>query len=140
MKPKRPILFVHSGHELYGADKMFILNIRAAKEKYPDKKIVVILPKKGPLSEVLYNEFGIKVLVKRIGVLRKYDIKRFNFSFLERVLTFFRLIQYLNKFDLVFINTIVIADYIIAAHFIKSKVIVHVHELPVGMASIVFTK
>jgi glycosyltransferase involved in cell wall biosynthesis len=136
----KPILFVHQGFELYGSDKMLLLNIKAASIKYPEKKIVVILPKKGILSEILENDFNVEVLIKNIGVVRKYDLKRSNFSAFIRIFTFFRLIVFINNFEFVYINSIVIIDYILAARFVKVKVFIHIHELPLGVAAKLFSK
>lgn len=136
----KKILFVHQGFELYGSDKMLLLNIKAASEKYPEKEIIVVLQKKGILSYILENKYNVEVLIKTSGVIRKYDLKRFNFSAFYRIISFFRLIRFLNSFELVYINSIVIIDYILAARFIKTNVFIHVHELPVGFAVKVFSK
>lgn len=133
------ILFVHQGFELYGSDKVLLLNIKAAKEKYPTKTIVVVLPKKGELSDVLEKENNVEILIKKLGVIRKYDFKRFNFSAFIRIFSFFRLINFLNSFELVYINSIVIVDYILAARFIKRTTYIHIHELPLGFTAKIFS-
>jgi len=133
------ILFVHQGFELYGSDKMLLLNIKAASIKYPEKKIVVVLPKRGMLSEILEKEYKVEVLFRHLGVIRKYDLKRFNFSALMRIFTFFRLLAFINAFEFVYINSIVIIDYMLAARFAKVKVFIHVHELPLGVAAKIFS-
>ncbi|MFZ4401933.1 MAG: glycosyltransferase family 4 protein [Bacteroidales bacterium] len=135
----KSILFVHQGFELYGSDKMLLLNIKAAIIKYPEKKIIVILPKKGILSEILENEYKVEVLIRHLGVVRKYDLKRFNLSAFTRIFTFFRLLAFINSFEFVYINSIVIIDYILAARFAKVKAFIHVHELPLGIAAKIFS-
>lgn len=139
-KSENKILFVHQGYELYGSDKVLLLNIKATIKKYPEKEIVVIIPKKGDLYKELVIIKNVKIIIKRLGVIRKYDFKRLNFSAVIGILTFYRLIKYLNRFDLVFINSIVIIDYILASRFVKPRVIIHVHELPRGIISKIFCK
>lgn len=134
------ILFVHQGFELYGSDRVLLLNIRAAKEKYPEMEIVVVLPRNGSLAKTLGTELGVKVIIKKLGVIRKYDLKRFNFSAVFQILTFFRLIKFLNSFKLVYINSMVIVDYMLAVRFIEKNKFIHVHELPVGFSRFFFSK
>lgn len=136
----KPILFVHQGFELYGSDKMLLLNVKAASIKYPARKLVVVLPKSGILSELLENEYNVEVLIKNLGVIRKYDLKRYNFAAFFKVFTFFRLLPFINSFDFVYINSIVIIDYILATRFAKTKAFIHIHELPQGYASKIFSK
>ncbi len=139
-KKNKQILFVHQGFELYGSDRMLLLSIKAAQKKYPDQKIVVVLPKKGLLSNILQNEFKVEVLFENIGIIRKYDLKRFKFSALLKIITFFRLIGFINSFELVYINSIVILDYILALRFTKAKAFIHVHELPLNFPAKIFSK
>src|SRR5262249_22271029 len=40
--------------------------------------------------------------------------------------------------DLVYINTVVIVDFLLAARFFPGKVLVHIHEIPEGVARPVF--
>lgn len=140
MISNKPILFIHQGFELYGSDKMLLLNIKAASIKYPEKQIVVILPKKGMLSEILEKENNVEVLIRHLGIVRKYDLKRFDYSAFIRIFTFIRLISFINSFDFIYINSIVIIDYILAARFVKTKVFIHVHELPLGFSAFIFGK
>ncbi len=126
----KPILFVHPGYELYGSDRMLLLSIQTVRKKYPEKPIIVVLPKEGILIAEILKIGHVTVIIKKIGVVRKYDFRRFNFSAIPRILTFFRLVSWLNSFDVVYINTITVIDYMLASRFCKAKVIIHVHELP----------
>lgn len=139
-RANKPLLFVHPGHELYGADKMLLLNIKAAREKYPDKEIVVILPMEGLLSEVLTRYENVRILVKKTGIIRKYDLKRLNFSAFSKIFSFVRLIKFLNSFELVYINTLVVIDYMLAVRFCKANAFIHIHEIPGSFASKIFSK
>ena len=135
----KPILFVHPGHELYGSDRMLLLCVQAARKKYPEKPITVVLPKPGFLSQALSRIDNVTISIKKIGAIRKYDIRQLNFSALIRILTFFRLIRFLNSFDFVYINTIIVIDYILASHFCKPKAFIHVHEMPGKSSSGIFS-
>lgn len=134
------ILFIHQGFELYGSDKSLLRNIKAVGIKYPNSKITVILPQKGILSDILKNKGGIDVRIMPMGVLRKYDLKHFNFSIISRITTYYKQIELLNQFDLVFINSIVVIDFILASRYCKSKVIIHVREIPTGIQRYIFSK
>jgi glycosyltransferase involved in cell wall biosynthesis len=133
-----PILFIHQGHELYGSDKVLLLNIKAYKVKYPDEIIHVIIPNTGSLSGLLQSMPGVEVQIRGIGVLRKYDLKRMKFMPLLRILCFFRLIPLIKQYKTIFINSTVIIDFIIAARFFNTPTYIHVHELPTGMAKPIF--
>ena len=134
------VLFVHQGFELYGSDKSLLRNIKAVRIKYPDSNITVILPQKGILSNILEQEDGVEVRIMPMGVLRKYDLKHFKFGIIPRVTTYYKKIELLNQFDLVFINSIVVIDFILASRYCKSKVIIHVREIPTGIQRYIFSK
>jgi glycosyltransferase involved in cell wall biosynthesis len=128
------ILFVHGGHELYGADRMLLLSLESVLKKYPSYKILIVLPKYGTLSNhIQINYPSVEILIREIGVLRKSDFKRLRFGAVLRIFTFFRLLKFMAGFDLVYISTIVVADYILAARFAKPRTLIHVHELPTGI-------
>jgi len=135
------ILFVNQGFELYGSDRMLILNIRAAQIKYPKKRIVIVLPRRGTLSEYLEKEFGdVTVAIKKIGVIRKNDLKHLNFIAFLRIFTFYRLIPFFNSFDLVYVNSIVVIDCILALRYCRTHSFIHVHEIPTGLSKSVFSR
>ncbi len=69
MKPA--VLFVHSNSELYGADYILLLVVRALKETI---RPIVALPGDGPLAEALRSE-GVQVLMTRDSVLRRVNFK-----------------------------------------------------------------
>ncbi|MEI8047703.1 MAG: glycosyltransferase family 4 protein [Bacteroidota bacterium] len=140
-KLNNKILFVNQGFELYGSDRMLLLNIRAAQIKYPEKRIVIVLPRRGTLSDYLEKEFGdITITIKRIGVIRKNDLKHLNFYVFLRIFIFFRLIPFFNSFDLVYINSIVAIDCILALRYCKVHSFIHVHELPIGLSRSIFSR
>lgn len=135
------ILMVHPSSELYGSDRMFLLSIKAVMTQFAERQIEVILPHPGPLvSEIHKISQDIRVHFRRMGILRKSDIKKLHFKALIDIVLFFRLIKKLSSYDLVYINTIVIADYLLAARWCNTRVITHVHELPVGISRYIFKK
>ncbi len=132
------ILFIHQGHELYGSDKSLLRNIRALKQKFPAARISVVLPGEGSLADYIREEFNIEPQFLKLGVLRKYDLKRFNFNIIPRVLICFRYISLMNRFDLVHINSLVVMDMIIAARFSKARKMIHIREIPTGIQRVFF--
>lgn len=133
-----PTLFIHQGHELYGSDRVLLLNIKAYKAKYPDESVHVVMPGMGPLSDLLQEIPGVEVHVRGIGVLRKYDLKRLHFMPLLRILFFFRLIPLIKKYHTIYINSTVLMDFMLASRFCATSTYVHVHELPTGIAKPIF--
>ncbi len=132
---------VHPGSELYGADRMFLLSLKAILARYPSSRIDIHLPLPGPLvSEIQKVSSDIQISFRRMGILRKSDFKKLNFKALIDIACFFRLIKKLSPYDLVYINTIVIADYLLAARWANCRFFTHVHELPVGFSRYVFKK
>jgi glycosyltransferase involved in cell wall biosynthesis len=134
------ILLIHQGSELYGSDRSLLRNVSILRAIYSNPTIDIILPEEGPLSKVLAEQYGINVRVESLGVLRKYDLKRLNFSALYRILKIRNKIKLLNKYDLIFINSMVILDYILASRFIQKQVYVHIREIPIGFSLFVFKR
>ncbi|MDE8652280.1 glycosyltransferase family 4 protein [Novosphingobium album (ex Liu et al. 2023)] len=134
--PKR-ILCVHQGGELYGSDRSFLQIVEAIREGWPDARIRVILAVDGPLR-MLLEKVANEVTVQDLCVLRLANA----------VSTLFKgtigLPYYLmaakreiNRADLVYINTTVIADYMIAARLPPHKSVIHVREIPKAKAMLV---
>jgi len=140
MKYPESILFIHQGTGLYGADKVLIMSIQAIIRKYPSIRITVFLPNQGLLSQTLLKEPQIEVVFKKMGILRKYDIKRGNLSALLRILLCFRHIKMLRAYDIVYINSLVIVDYILASRFTKKTTYIHIHEIIEGVARQIFNR
>ncbi|MCU4165510.1 glycosyltransferase family 4 protein [Carboxylicivirga caseinilyticus] len=126
------ILAVHQGYELYGSDRMFILSLTALKEKYPDALITANIPKDGKLADYLRdNNVCDHLVIKPMAVLRKSDIKRLRLNKLLGSLWRIReTIRFCNTYDIVYINSIVVLSYLLAARYTKGKVLLHIHEIP----------
>ena len=130
----KKILCVHQGYELYGSDRMFILSLKAIRKTNIFGNITVHLPKKGDLYDHLVNENLVDdIIIKPLAVLRKSDLKKLRFGILVNSLFNLRkTVKFCNTFDVVYINSIVVVDYLLASKFIygNKKVITHIHELP----------
>lgn len=133
------ILCIHQGFELYGSDRTFVLSLKAIRKSYPRSKITVLLPKSGPLFSLLEKEQICDVIkIEEIAVLRKSDIKRFKiFALLNSLLRLRATIRNTKGYDLIYINSIVILDYILATRS-HANTIVHIHEIPGKFATLVF--
>ena len=124
------ILCVHQSAELYGSDRIFINSVKSIRELHPEAEIDVILPFKGPLIAMIEPHVT-KIIIKNFGVIRKSELGfKFIFKFISKFI--WSAYRNLNRYDLVYVNTIVIVDYLIASLLTKKKPIYHVHELPEG--------
>jgi glycosyltransferase involved in cell wall biosynthesis len=132
------ILCVHPHFELYGSDRCFVDSVQAIRKFFPTAKICVVIPRDGPLAEVL-RPFADELRVKPPWVVRKRGLGRllataiFTFP-----LAFGRAVAGFRRNDLVYINTITLLDYLIAAAFFKRKALLHVHEAPDGLIGLAF--
>jgi glycosyltransferase involved in cell wall biosynthesis len=128
------IVCVHQGYELYGSDRCFVESVGAIRETYPDADIEIVLCKVGPIVE-LVSVFADRVVFEPLWILRRSNILAlatiglFRFpAALARALLRWR------SSDLVYINTSVILDYIFAARFFRRRSLLHIHEIPQGLA------
>ena len=135
----RSILFVHQGFELYGSDRAFIQSIQAAADRWPGARITVLLPGDGALRTALLDVVS-DVRVVDLAILRKSNLKRMRLRdagrFLEKITEARRMMR---NYDVTYINTLVVMDYILAAALVRQPRIVHVHEIPTGVATLFFS-
>jgi glycosyltransferase involved in cell wall biosynthesis len=134
MPEKFRILCVHQGYELYGSDRIFLSSLMAFRSQFPEAEIVVILPRRGLLLTALEDQ-GFSVRISRLWVARKADgtlgILRKLFNFPAALVKAWKEIR-CSSFC--YINTAVVFDYAIAARFSRRLTMVHVHEIPTGVA------
>lgn len=132
------ILCVHQGHELYGSDRTFIQSVRAVRQGWPRGRLSVRLPQAGPLSARLAAladglRFG------GFFVLRRSDLARAGwrlpFTFPRDV---WRAMREIAAHDVTYINSLVVLDHLVATLLMRHRAIVHVHEIPTGIARTVF--
>ncbi|MBT5971004.1 MAG: glycosyltransferase family 4 protein [Desulfobacula sp.] len=128
------ILCVHQGNELYGSDIMFVQSIRALRQFFPTARIDVIIPGKGPI-EKLISHHADKIIYGPVWVLRKSNIKAFSgitkLLFLPGSAT--QAIKMMKNYHLVYINTIVIINFLIAALLSRTSCLIHIHEIVSGL-------
>lgn len=135
------ILCVHQGYELYGSDRSFALSVAAIKELYPETRIDVVIPKDGPIRQLLIPVCNNLIVDGKLGVLRKKELIRNPFSLIYKVVRgVVSAVTASKKYDLVYVNTIVVLDYILAARFMRCPGVLHVREIPTGFQRVVFSK
>ncbi len=134
------ITLVHPSNELYGSDKMFLLIVEAIVQSNVDAKINVVLPCDGPLTNLI-SRFPVNIIFHPLGILRKAELKKLNFSVFYRLIFNFRFYHRLLKnTDLLYINTAVVLDFIFYSKFYKLKKVIHIHEIPTGLANTIFVR
>jgi glycosyltransferase involved in cell wall biosynthesis len=126
------ILCVHQGYELYGSDRCFVESVAAFRKAYPLAEIEVVLPRTGPIVGLL-EAYASRIVYSPIWVLRRRNLVRLvTIGLLRLPAAIVRAAVRMRHRDVVYINTCVIADYILAARFFKRSTLLHVHEIPEG--------
>jgi glycosyltransferase involved in cell wall biosynthesis len=126
---KPAVLFVHSNSELYGADYILLLVVRAVKDRV---RPIVALPGEGPLAEALRQE-EVQVVLTRDSVLRRGYFKPTKLpGFLWRLARdshdLARLIHD-EDIKLVYSNTGAVVSGARAARHRKVPHLYHIHEI-----------
>lgn len=133
------LLAVHPNYELYGSDRAFAAALGAVRDRWPDHAVTVLLPQRGPLLDLpVFRDVAVRIedfWVARRRDLRPRRLPAFLAGGARQVLRAWRRMR---GFDLVYIDTIVCLDHIIAARFTGVPTLIHVHELPLGIEMKVF--
>jgi len=133
------ILFVHQGYELYGSDRTLIQSVHAAAARWPQARITVLLPREGDLRTALLKIVS-DVRVVDLAVLRKSNLKSIKLrdvgAFIGRICEARKMMR---AYDVTYINTVMVMDYMFAAALARRPRIVHVHEIPTGTAAVFFS-
>lgn len=133
------ILFVHQGHELYGSDRTLIQSVEAVKSRWPEARITVLLPEHGALESTLAAIVD-DVRVTDLAILRKSNLNKVRVRDAVGLLRqASRARRMMHGYDITYINTVVVMDFIFAASTVSRPRIVHVHEIPTGVARVVFS-
>lgn len=128
------IACVHQGYELYGSDRSFAESVAALGAAYPGAEIDVVLPRSGPIVSLL-EESATRIAFEPLWVLRRRSILRLATAGIARLpAALARAARRLHGSDLVYINTSVILDHMLAARFFRNKALLHIHEIPEGVA------
>lgn len=129
----RSILCVHPNKELYGSDRTFLQAVRAFRARWPAAAITALIPGDGLLAGELRRE-GVNVRFDNLFALRRShlaDLPRRLWALRRRIAA---AAAQMREHDLVYINTIVLLDFLLASRGRKGATLIHVHELPVGRA------
>ncbi len=128
------IACIHQGWELYGSDRSFAESVAALRTTYPDAEIEVVLPRPGPIVDIL-QPHATRILFEPLWILRRKSLLRLATIDAPRLpLAVLRALRRLRSFDLVYVNTSVIVDYTLAARISQDRTILHIHEIPEGLA------
>ena len=132
------IVCIHQGYELYGSDRCFIESVAALREAWPQADIEVVLPQDGPIVTLL-RAHASRIVFEPLFVLRRSELARLIFTAPFRLIpALWRAMQRMRSADLVYVNTVVVLDYLIMARFFREKVLAHVHEIPDGLKLKIF--
>jgi glycosyltransferase involved in cell wall biosynthesis len=130
MTVRKRILCIHQGGELYGSDRSFLQAVQAMRAGWPNAEIKVVLAVDGPLRGPL-KEVSDIVRVRDLCVLRLANpISTSLKSSIAAPYYLARAMSGIAQADLAYINTTVIADYMLAARSAPSKTVIHAREIP----------
>lgn len=126
------ILCVHQGYELYGSDRSFLFNVLMLREELTPSELSVVLPRQGELSEAFAGH-GISVSFADLWVPRRaLGLGWLARRLLALPLAVRRAARRARAHDLVYVNTSVVFDHILAARVTATPTILHVREIPIG--------
>ena len=126
------ITCVHQGFELYGSDRCFIETVRTIRAAHPGARIDVVLPRHGPIVAAL-ESIDCTIVIEPLWILRRRNLARLaTLGLMALPIAVARALRRIRESDLVYVNTTVVADYLIAARLLPGRSIVHVHEIPEG--------
>lgn len=126
------ITCVHQGSELYGSDRSFCETVRTIREAYPKAWIDVVLPMDGPIVPLL-EEAASRIVIEPVWILRRRNLARLaTIGMAALPMAVARALWRIRDSDLVYVNTSVVADYLLASRLIPGRTVVHVHEIPQG--------
>lgn len=126
------ITCVHQGFELYGSDRSFVESVRIIRAAYPDASIDVVLPRRGPIVPLL-EAHASRIVTAPLWVLRRRDLPRLaSLGLFTLPFAIGRAWRRLRASDLVYVNTSVVADHLLAARLCPGRTLLHVHEIPQG--------
>ncbi|WP_336966294.1 glycosyltransferase [Sphingobium aquiterrae] len=130
----KKILCVHQGTEKYGSDKSFVAAV-AAIERLEENQTSILLPGQGEIFSLIQDAGLAKPEVRHLWVLRKADFLRaITLGLPRNLFAVWRAMRDLRGHDLVYVNTAVIVDFLLASILTRRRLVVHVREIPVGAA------
>ena len=132
------ILCVHPGYEMYGADRCFARAVSALQTGFSEGHIKIVLPQEGPIVEL--PPLGeVDREIRPLWILRRRTLLRsFTLDIWRSIRALVAAYRDMRAADFIYINTIVVFDYILMSRFISKPVVVHVHEIPNGIELVIF--
>lgn len=128
------ITCVHQGFELYGSDRAFVDTVRLVRSAHPGARIDVVLPRRGPIVAAL-SALDVDVTVEPLWILRRRDLPKLATVGMARLpAAVARAAARIRRSDLVYVNTCVVVDYLLASGLMPGRTVLHIHEIPEGPA------
>ncbi len=135
---RKSLLCVQQGFEKYGSDRCFASSVAALK-KTNDYNVSVLIPAYGPIMTLLGQISKHDVQTRHLWILRRPTFLRsITVDLFKSIAAVWRAGTDLKRYDFVYVNTIVVFDFLIAMVFVRGKAIVHVHEIPTGFVLFCF--
>ena len=126
------ITCVHQGCELYGSDRSFIESVRVLRERFPEADIDVVLPGDGPIVGAL-EPYASSIAIEPLWILRRRHLPRLMTLGLATLpLAVARALRRIRRSDVVYVNTCVVTDYLLAAGLDRRRTLAHLHEIAEG--------
>lgn len=126
------IACIHQGYELYGSDRSFAESVAALRAAFPSADIEVVLPRSGPIVQIL-EPHASRIVFEPLWVLRRQAILRLATIEMARLpFAVLRAWRRMRACDLTYVNTSIVADYALAARLLPRKAVLHIHEIPEG--------
>jgi glycosyltransferase involved in cell wall biosynthesis len=120
-------LIAHPSPDVYGSDRQLVESVAGLVDAGWD--VTVVLPEPGPLTELL-GDVRVEICdfpVLRKSLLRPSALARLALNSPRDLIRMIRLVRKVNP-DVVYVNTVTIPIWILAARLAKRPVLVHVHE------------
>jgi glycosyltransferase involved in cell wall biosynthesis len=127
------VVLAHPSPDLYGSDRMLVESVRAL---VPVRRVVVTLPAEGPLSQAL-RDAGARIEILPVPVLRKaymspVGLVRLAFATLRALPKAVRLLRRTGA-EALYVNTVTIPIWLVAARLARVPALCHVHEAEDGV-------
>ncbi|MEM6638054.1 MAG: glycosyltransferase family 4 protein [Pseudomonadota bacterium] len=130
------VLCVHQGVEKYGSDRSFVDAVRAL-EGSPELRPSVLLPGNGPILSLLKDAGQAQPTMRHLWVLRRAGILRaITIGLPGNLLALIRAGADLFRYQTVYVNTVVLLDFLLASIITRKRMIVHVREIPIGISRV----
>ncbi len=134
----KSIISFHQGYELYGSDRSFVTSLKALKNRFKHYTFDAVLPKEGAIVPLLKKEVD-HLSIEPFAVIRKRDLMHGDFSAIIALLgRGDKRRERIKAYDIVYINSIVIFDYLILKLSPNQKKVIHIREIPTGFPAKVF--